>query len=425
MIFAEGRFPQVRTVRMRPFFLATTLIFLAPMALHADDWPQWLGPHRNGVSAEKGLLAAFPKAGPTIVWQRDIGEGFSGPIVSGDRLILFHRVENDATVECLNAGTGKPIWKFTYPTDYQDALSKGNGPRSTPLISGNKVVALGAEGMLVCLSLEDGKKIWARSLAKDYKTPLGYFGIGTSPVVEQNLVLVNVGGKQAGIVAFDLDTGNEVWKATSDPGSYSSPTLCTIDGKRLAVFFTRTGAVVLEPKIGKVLFEKRFRSRMDASVNAATPLVIGDLAFFTASYDVGALLLKLKKDGADEVWADEEIMASQYNTSVYHDGHIYGFNGRVDSRTPPSFRCFELKTKKVKWDKAEFGNGSMILADGKLIVLTEDGTLHLVQATPFAFRETASARILDSGPCRAQIALANGRLYARDQRKLVCVDLKK
>jgi outer membrane protein assembly factor BamB len=409
---------------MRRFTYTLLACLLPPMA-RADDWPQWLGPQRNGTSAEKGLLDAFPKAGPTIVWQRDVGEGFSGPIISGDRLILFHRVDNDATVDCLNAVSGKAIWKFTYPTNYQDALSKGNGPRSTPLTSGNKVVALGAEGMLVCLSLEDGKKIWSRSLTKDYKTPLGYFGIGTSPIVEQNLVLVNVGGKQAGIVAFDLDTGNEAWKATSDPGSYSSPTVCTIDGKRLAVFFTRTGAVVLEPMTGKVLFEKRFRARIDASVNAATPLVIGNLAFFTASYDTGALLLKLKKDGADEVWADEEIMASQYNTSVYSDGHLYGFDGRVDSRTPATFRCFELKTRKVKWDVAEFGNGSMILADGRLIVLTENGTLHLVQATPAVFRQTPSVRLLDAGPCRAQIALANGRLYARDQRTLVCVNLKK
>jgi hypothetical protein len=174
-----------------------------------------------------------------------------------------------------------------------------------------------------------------------------------------------------------------------------------------------------------VLYQQRFRSRNDLSVNAATPLVIDRQAFFTASYETGALLLNLKKDGASEAWADEEIMASQYNTSVYHDGHIYGFNGRVDSPTPATFRSFELKTKKIKWDKADYGNGSMILADGRLIVLTEKGDLTLVQATPTAFRETARVRLFDAGPCRAQIALANGMLYARDQRKLRCVDLKR
>ena len=409
----------------KELLIATALLIHCCALLRADDWPQWLGPHRNGVSAEKGLLESFPKGGPKIVWQRDIGEGFAGPVVAGERVIVFHRLDNDEVVECLNTAGGKTAWKFAYPTNYRDTYSKGNGPRSTPLISGDKLITLGAEGTLYCLTLEAGKKVWSRSLTNDYKASLGFFGVGTSPIVEQNLVLINVGGKQAGIVAFDLATGKEVWKATADPASYSSPTVCTIDGQRRAVFFTRTGPVVLEPKTGKVLHQQRWRSRNDLSVNGATPLVIGDLAFFSTSYETGALLLKLKKDGADEVWNDEEIMASQYNTSIYHDGHIYGFDGRVDSRTPPTFRCFELKTKKVKWDQPEFGNGSMILADGRLIVLTEKGDLCLVQASPAAFRETGRARLFEDGPCRAQIALANGRLYARDQKKIVCVDMKR
>jgi outer membrane protein assembly factor BamB len=405
------------------------LIFIVLLAtiptLHADDWPQFLGPRRDGVSSEKGLLSAFPKTGPTVVWQRDVGDGFSGPVINGNRLILFHRVDNEEVVECLNAATGKEQWKFAYPCTYQDNYSKGNGPRSTPCISGDKVVTVGADGAVHCVTLDAGKKVWSRSLTGEYKAPLGYFGIGPSPLIEQNLVLINVGAKGAGIVAFDLDTGKEVWKATDDPGSYSSPAITTVEGQRLAVFFTRTGAVVLDPKTGKVLHQQRFRSRNDLSVNAATPLIIDGQAFFTSSYETGALLLKLKKDGAAEVWSDETIMASQYNTSVWHDGHIYGFDGRVDARIRATFRCFELKTKKVKWDQPEFGNGSMILADGRLIVLTEKGDLHLVEATPKAFRETAKVRLLDAGPCRAQIALANGRLYARDQKKLVCVDLKK
>ena len=404
-------------------YIAAALLVLVPVSLRADDWAQWLGPNRSGVSAEKGLLDAFPKGGPKIAWQRDVGEAFSGVVIKGDQLILFHRVADEEIVDCLNATTGKPLWKFAYPTNYRDTYSKGNGPRSTPIIAGDKVVTVGADGTMHCLTLADGKKLWSRSLTADYKTPLGFFGIGPSPLVEQNLVLMNVGAKQAGIVAFDLDSGKEAWKATNDPGSYSSPTIATVDGVRLAVFFTRTGAVVLEPKTGKVVHQQKFRSRNDLSVNAATPLIIGDQAFFTASYETGALLLKLKKDGASEIWTDETIMASQYNTSVFHDGHLYGFDGRADSRTAANFRCVELKTKKVKWEQAEFGNGSMILADGRLIVLTEAGDLHLVDATPKAFRETAKARLLDAGPCRAQIALANGRLYARDQKKLVCVDL--
>ncbi len=405
-------------------FSLCAITFVLTCALYADDWPQFLGPRRDGTSLDQGLLDAFPKDGPKRVWERQVGEGYSGPVIAGEKLILFHRVENEEVVECLNAVTGKGLWKFTYPTEYQDALSKGDGPRATPAIVGDKLITLGAEGTLTCLTLDDGKKLWSRSLTKDYKTTLGYFGIGTSPVVEQNLVLVNVGGKtDSGIVAFDLANGKEVWKATNDPGSYSSPTVCTVDGKRLAVFFTRTGAVVLDAKSGAVLFQKRWRARIDASVNAATPLVIGNLAFFSTSYDTGALLLKLRKDGADEVWTDENVMSNHYNTCVYHDGHLYGFDGRQEAG--PNLRCVELKTKKVNWEQERFGNGSMVLADGKLIVLTEKGDLHLVKATPEGFRELAKVRLFDAGPCRTQIALAHGRLYARDQKKLVCVELKK
>ena len=404
-------------------FIALALSLIATGTVAAADWPQWLGPRRDGTSTEKGLLDAFPPGGPKLVWQRDVGEGFSGPVTAGDRLIVFHRVGDEEIVECLNATTGKLLWKYGYPTSYRDALGKGDGPRSTPAIVGDKVVTLGAEGTLNCLTLGDGKKLWSRSLTQDYKTPLGYFGIGTSPLVEQNLVLINVGGKNAGIVAFDLDSGAEKWKATNDPPSYSSPVMASVDDQRLAVFFTRTGAVVLNPKSGDVLFQKKWRARYDASVNAATPLIIGDQAFFSTSYETGALLLKLKANGADEIWTDENVMSNHYNTCVYLDGHLYGFDGRQEAG--PSLRCVELKTKKVKWDVEKFGCGTMIAADGMLIVLTEKGNLHLVKATPAAFRELAQVRLLEAGPCRAQIALASGRLYARDQKKLVCVELKK
>jgi len=408
---------------MQRIALYMIVLVTLPAFVRADDWPQFLGPRRDGVSLEKGLIDSFPKAGPKVVWQREVGEGFSGVVVKGEHAIVFHRVENNDVVECLEASTGKAIWKFTYPTQYQDALGKGDGPRSTPVIHGDKVITLGAQGMLHCLTLDAGKLVWSRSFATEYKTPLGYFGIGMSPVVEQDLVLVNVGGAKAGIVAFDLNTGKEVWKATNDPGSYSSPVVCTVDGARLAVFFTRNGAVVLDPKTGDVKYQQRWRARYDASVNAATPLIIDNLAFFSTSYETGALLLKLRKNGADEVWTDETLMANHYNTSIYFDGHLYGFDGRQEAK--PSFRCVNLKTKKVAWDQDKFGNGTMILAAGRLIVLTERGGLHLVQATPTAFRELAKTQLFTSGPCRAQIALANGKLYARDQTKLVCFEMTK
>jgi outer membrane protein assembly factor BamB len=389
----------------------------------AADWPQFLGPNRDGASSETGLLRTWPKGGPPVVWRKPVGEGFSGPVIAGDRLILFHRVGDQERVECLEAGSGKVVWKYDYATNYVDQLGKGNGPRSTPVITGQRVITLGAEGTLHCLDLKQGAKIWSRSLNEEYGVRQSYFGVGTSPLVEEKMVLVNVGGRDAGIVAFALDRGKETWKATSDGASYASPIAATIDGKRLAVFFTREGVDALNPTSGAVSFRKRWRARYDASVNAASPLLIGDRVFISASYETGALLLRLRKDGADVVWQNDDVMSNHYNTCAYHKGYLYGFDGRQEAR--PSFRCVELAGPKVAWNRPEFGCGSMILAEGNLIVLTENGELLLVEATPEAYREKARARVFDAPPCRAQIALANGRLYGRDQKELVCFSLKK
>jgi len=413
-----------KTSRLAVGILANSATFMLLLAhASASDWPQFLGPDRNGVSKETGLIDSLPKNGPPLVWKKEVGEGFSGPVIAGKRLILFHRVGNEEVVECVNAGTGKGMWKFSYPTNYQDQLGKGDGPRSTPVIAGKNVITLGAEGMLHCLDLEKGKKIWARNIIKDYQVPQSYFGVGTSPLVEGDLVLVNVGGKDAGIVAFVLASGKEVWKATSDGASYSSPVATTIAGSRMAIFFTRQGAVVLDPRNGKRIFQKRWRARYDASVNAATPLVIVDRVFFSASYETGALLLSLKKDGADVLWSNDESMSNHYNTCVHQGGYLYGIDGRQERG--PSFRCIDWKTGKVQWDERGFGCASMILAERHVIALTEKGELVLIEATPTAYREKARARILDDGPCRAQIALANGLLYGRDQKTLGCWKVKK
>jgi outer membrane protein assembly factor BamB len=398
------------------------MFVVAAGTLFAGDWPQWLGPQRDGVSAET-VVASWPKDGPPRLWQRDVGAGYSGTVIAGERLILFHRVDDKEVVECLHPATGKNVWRFDYPSNYEDNFGKGNGPRSTPLIHGKRVITLGPSGDLHCLDIESGKKVWHRELLRDYQVPDSFFGVGTSPVVEKDLVLINVGGKDAGIVAFALDTGKEVWKATQDHASYSSPMVTTIDGVRQAIFFTRTGVVTLDAKTGQVIYQKRWRARIEASVNAATPLIVGKLAFFSTSYDTGALLVKLRKDGADEVWSGDDIMSNHYNTCVHHQGYLYGFEGRQEAG--PSLRCIELKTGKVQWTKERFGCGSMILAGSNLLMLTEAGNLILAEANPQEYREKARARVFEAPPCRAQLALADGRLFARDQRKLVCFDVKK
>jgi outer membrane protein assembly factor BamB len=403
-------------------FRASIIVcFTIAAAASAEDWPQFLGPQRNGVSSEAGVKP-WTGEGPRLLWSREVGAGYAGPVVAGDRLIVFQRVGDEEVVECLGAGDGKPRWKFAYPTAFVDDFGKGDGPRATPAIAGSSVVTFGADGWLHALDLGSGKKRWGRELTKEYRVPGSFFGVGSSPLVWQDRVLVNVGAKDAGIVAFALDTGKELWRATSDGASYSSPTLAKVGDGMQAVFFTRQGVVTLDPATGKVHYQMRWRARIEASVNAATPLVIGDRAFFSTSYDTGALLVKLGRDGAEKLWDTDELMTNHYNTSIHHDGHLYGFHGRQEAGA--SFRCADLAAQTIKWDKARFGCGSMILAEGKLIILTEGGELLLVEASPGAYRELARARVLDAVPCRAQIALADGRLYARDQKQIKCFALK-
>jgi outer membrane protein assembly factor BamB len=390
--------------------------------LSAADWPQFLGPNRNGVSAETGLLETWPEKGPPVLWEKAVGEGYSGPVVAGGKLILFHRVGDEDLVECLDAATGKKVWSFPYPTEYVDRLGKGNGPRSTPLVAANRVFTLGAQGRLHCLELDTGKKIWDRSLQTDYKIPENFFGVGTSPILEGDLLLINVGAPGAGIVAFDKDTGKEVWKATDDEASYSSPVAASIDGTRHVFFFTRDGLVSLDPKTGAVHFRKHWRSRQHASVNAATPIVVKDRVFISASYNTGAVLLRIRKDGADEIWSGDEVMSNHYNTCIYRNGFLYGFDGRQEQTA--QLRCVHLETGQVQWTQERFGCACLVLADRNLIALTEKGDLVLIEATHESYQEKARTTFL-TYPCRAPLALADSRLYGRDEKKLVCWNVKK
>ncbi|HBI44198.1 MAG TPA: alcohol dehydrogenase [Planctomycetales bacterium] len=405
----------------------TLCLLLAAVAVPlctAADWPQFLGPTRNGVSTETGLKATWPEKGPPVIWEKNVGDGFSGPVVVGDRVILFHRVGDEEVVECLSAADGVTKWKTGYPTHYQDALGKGDGPRSTPLVADGRVYTLGADGVLQCLKLEDGDKVWRRALHEDYEVAKSYFGVGTSPMLMDGRLLVNIGGKGgAGIVAFNKDDGKEVWKADDHDASYSSPVSADVGGRQRAVFLTREGLIALDPANGAVQYSKHWRSRMEASVNAATPLVVDGRIFLTACYGTGAVLLQPTKEGLEEVWKSNEVLSCHYGTPVYHEGYLYGFDGRQEETA--RLRCVALKSGKVQWTAESFGCGSMIVADGKLIILTENGDLVLANASKEKYEELARAAVLTNRPCRAPIALADGRLYGRDGRKLVCWDLKK
>ncbi|MDB5323902.1 MAG: outer rane biosis protein BamB [Phycisphaerales bacterium] len=386
------------------------------------DWPQFLGPTRDGAYAGADLAGAWPAGGPKTLWQMKIGAGWSGPVVSAGKLICFHRVADKETVQCLDAATGKPIWKADYDSTYQDDFGFDPGPRSTPAIDGDRCYTFGAEGMLSCWAMADGKRLWNVDTRKDLDAGKGFFGIVCSPLIEGDAVILNVGGKNAGIAAFDKTGGKLLWQATADEAGYSSPIAATINGKRYVLSLTRAGLVALDPRSGKAFFEHPFRSRNNASVNAATPVVIDDQIFLTASYGTGAALLKFDEATPKVLWANDASLSSHYATPIHHDGHLYGFDGRQEQGC--NLRCIELTTGKVKWNEAQFGAGSMMRMGDDLLILHENGELIRAAATPAGFTVKDRAQILGHDT-RAYPALTAGLYFARDKNNLVCIDLRK
>ena len=409
-------------IGLAPIFRVIVLVALMTHAALAADWPQFLGPSRDGVYAGNDVAGVWPAVGPRVVWQKDVGQGFSGPAVANGKLILFHRLADRETVECLDAATGKRLWVSDYPTHYQDDFGFDEGPRATPTIADGRVFTMGAEGALNCWELAGGKNLWAVDTKRDFTAGKGFFGMACSPLVEGNAVILNIGGEHgAGICAFDSATGKLLWKATDDEASYSSPVAATLHGKRQVLVFTRAGLVSLDPLGGAVLFRFPWRSRMQASVNSATPLVIDDQVFLSASYNTGAVLLRITDAGPQKVWSGEDILSNHYATSVYHEGFLYGFDGRQE--TGPSLRCVELNTGKVRWSQDNFGAGTLMLAGNRLLILTEKGQLISTPATPDAFKPERRAQVLPFDS-RAYPALADGLYYARSKKTLVCLDLR-
>jgi outer membrane protein assembly factor BamB len=402
--------------------MSTTAVLLAALSLGAD-WPRIFGPKGDSTSAETGLIASFPDKGPAAAWEREVGEGYAALSVAGGKAILFHRVGGSEWIECLDADTGKGLWKVSYPTAYRDALGKGNGPRATPAIAGDAVVTLGPAGVLTCLALADGKKRWSKNLLTDYEVPRSYFGVGTSPLIEGKRVLVNVGGDGTGVVAFDLATGKESWRSTSQPTSYTSPVGADLAGSRQAVFFTRTGLLMLDPATGKERLSLRWRPRIDASVNAASPVILPDgHVFLSTSYSTGAILLKVTKAGAETVWKNDASLTCHFNTPVAVGEQLYGVHGRQEEGA--KLRCIDWKTGKVRWTEDDFGCGSVLSADGKLWLMSEAGELILAKPNADKFEVLSRARLL-TGPVRATLSLSDGLLFCRDDKKLVAWKVKK
>lgn len=401
--------------------------FTAPAltGLAAEDWPQILGPARDGVYRGPVKVAdTWPASGPPVRWKKAVGEGLAGPAVAGGRLYLHHRVQREEVVEAMDAATGAPIWRYAYPTTYRDDFGFDEGPRAVPVVAGGRVFTYGAEGELTALDAASGKPLWHLNAMQQFGVAKGYFGAAGSPLVEGDRLILNVGGKAkgAGLVGLEASTGKVLWTATTHEASYSSGTMATLSGARTAVFLTREGLVGLDPATGAIRFQLRWRARYASSINAATPLIFGDLIFITASYETGANLLRLGPTGTlTSEWKDDDTLSAHYATPVHVNGVLYGFHGRQEYR--PALRAVELKTGAVKWSEEKFGGGTTLALGTRLLVVTEDGRLLLAPTGTNAFTPTARAQALP-GTVRAYPAFADGLLYLRNERTLAAFDLR-
>ncbi len=427
------------------------------------DWPSFLGPNRDSKSPEKGIITDWKDGGLRIVWQRKLGTGYGIGSVAKGRYYQFDRFVRKARLYCLNAETGKELWEFEYDTDYRDMLGYNNGPRCSPIIEGNRVYIFGVEGMLHCVRATDGKLIWKKNTEKEFGVVQNFFGVGGTPQIEGDLLVCMIGGSPpgspglyasrgavdgngSGVVAFNKFTGEVKYKFSDELASYSSMKIAKVNGRQTGFAFCRGGLIGFDPATGKSSFHYPWRSRKLESVNAMTPVVVGNEVFISETYEIGSSLLKVKMGGYDLVWKDndrvrEKAMETHWNTPIHIGGYLYGCSGRDEPDA--DLRCVQWKTGKVQWVEQlplEIRERQTLMyVDGHFIVLGELGTLKLIKANPEKYELVSEVTFrtdepgtdpIDGGkpkllkmPCWAAPILSHGLLYVRGNDRLVCLEL--
>jgi outer membrane protein assembly factor BamB len=424
-----------------------------------DDWPQFLGPTADSKSRETGIRTDWPKEGPPLLWQKRVGEGYGMPSISRGRLFQFAQIDGQMRLTCMQSETGNELWKFDYASDYQDYYGYDNGPRCSPVVDDDRVYIYGVEGMLHCLRVIDGEPIWKVDTVKQFGVVQNFFGVGGTPVIEGDLLIVQVGGSPkesqgaspadlnrvkpngTAVVAFDKYTGKVKYTLGDELASYAGPVLATIEGRRWCFVFVRGGLLGFNPQNGKLDFHYPWRAKALESVNASNPVVVGDTVFISETYGPGSSLLRVKPGDYEVVWSDKEnrrgkSMQTHWNTPIHVDGYLYGSSGRHEENA--ELRCIELATGKVKWSVPDLGRTSLLFVDGHFVCLAERGALLLLKASPEKCEAVAAtilpvkqepirpglspARLLRY-PAWAAPILSHGLLYLRGGDRLVCLEL--
>jgi outer membrane protein assembly factor BamB len=434
---------------------AQAKLITKPKALSAGavthDWTSFLGPTHNAVSTETKLSRMLP---PPLVWEFPKGTSYSSPAVAAGRLVFIHRVGNEEVIECMDAETGAGKWQFKYGTVFEDRYGYNNGPRSSPVIDGTRVYTMGAEGKLHCLDIASGKVIWKHDLRVDYKVPQDFFGTAGTPLVEGQLLIVNVGAPGGPcVVAFDKSTGKEVWRAGKEWGpSYASPIPAVVHGKRRVFVFAggeseppTGGLMSIDPATGKVDFSFPWRSRSYESVNASCPVIFDNKVFVSASYRTGGALVEIRPDFTHRVvWTTQEF-GLHWNTPIYRDGYLYGFDGR--NEPDASLACIDVTTGKAVWretpewtdtlagrqQEVSTYRGSLLAVDGAYLCLGELGHLLWLELTPKGYKQLSRAWLFPARESWTLPVLSRGLLYVVQNTRevprgngprLLCYDLR-
>ena len=395
-------------------FLVLSFICQFPLSASGDDWPNWRGASRNGVSAEKNWQCNWPSDGPKICWKANVGVGFSSMAVADGRLYTMGNSDNRDTVHCLDSKSGKVIWKHSYDCPLDDRFFEG-GPTSTPTIDGDRVYTLSRQGDLHCFDALAGTVLWSKNVAQDAEVRIPGWGFSSSPLVHEDRLILNVG--ESGI-SIDKSTGEILWQSGDAEAGYMTPHRLRIGKQWFALIASGKFYQCVNLDSGKVAWKHRWLTTNGC--NAADPIVVGDQVFISSGYGRGAALLSFTDSSAKVAWSNTE-MQNQLNSSVLVDGFVYGFDG--DEGADAQLKCMEYATGEIRWSQAGFGAGSLMVADNQLIILSETGELTIAPVSNELFKASASAQVL-AGKCWTVPVLSNACIYCRNAvGEVVCVDV--
>ena len=380
-----------------------------------DDWPQWRGPNRDGISAEKGLLKTWPTGGPPLAWRASgAGEGYSSFAVSQGRLFTLGARGGNEQVLAFDTATGKPLWQHAHCRAFDNDM--GGGPRATPTIEGDRVYAFGANGDLTVLDAASGKVHWTINLLKQYRGSNIRWGLSESPLVLSDRILVNAGGT---IVALRKNDGSLIWQTEGDDAGYASAVLHKAGNVSQAIFFTSQRALGVDVNSGRHLWS--YRPVANGIANIATPIVRGNRVFLSSDYDTGSALLELTPSGNDvrarEVYFTRQ-MKNHHATSVLIGDHLYGFDSAI-------LTALKFDTGEVAWQNRSVGKGSVVFADERLYLFSEGGVVGLAEASPAAYREHGRFEIKTGRrPTWSHPVVSGGNLFLRDQDTIYAYDVR-